>query len=597
MKIKKLATAISAILLTSYLPLSHAAQPNDNDWAPGRILVMPKSGLTNIEFDKILKSHNGKGKKLGQSNLHVVSVPVNSENAVLEKLKNNPHIKFAELDRKVSFSASSNDPYFGSEYHLTKIGADLAWDKTQGEGITIAILDSGVDPTHPDLQASLINGYNAYDNNTNTADVCGHGTAVAGSAAAITNNGIGVAGVAGKSKIMPIRIAYKDSTGSCYGYYSTITNGLIYAADNGAKIANISYGGVSGSSSIINAANYMQSKGGLVFVSAGNESVQSTTLPTPSMIVVSATDQNDNKTSWSNYGSYVSLAAPGSYIYTTSNGSSYGAWNGTSFSSPITAGVAALVMSANPALSYLDVQNILFSTAVDLGAVGKDIYFGYGRVNANAAVNLALNSVPSVDTVSPVVSITSPTPSVTVSGIVPISLNATDNIGVKNVELLINGNSVAIDSSTPFGFSWDSKGVNNGMANIQVVAYDEAGNKGQSSTVAVNVANESLPVIADTTPPVVSIVNPVAGSVSGTVNVSVNASDNSGAAGINQNLYVDNKLVKTVQGSSLAYSWNTRKLTGSHLLNAVAVDKAGNKSSTSVQVTIGGSSTGKNSNK
>jgi hypothetical protein len=589
MKIKKLTKALSLALLVSYLPNAYSTQPtNQNDFALGRILVMPNAGLPNSEFEKILKNHNGKAKKLGQSDLHIVSVPINSEKSVIEKLKNNPHIKFAELDKKVNFSATSNDPYFGSEYHLTKIGANLAWDKTQGEGVTIAILDSGVDPTHPDLQANLIAGYNFYDNNTNTADVCGHGTAVAGNAAAITNNGIGVAGVAGKSKIMPVRIAYKDSTGSCYGYYSTITNGLIYAADNGAKIANISYNGVSGSSSIISAANYMQSKGGLVFVSAGNDSSQITTPPTSSMIVVSATDQNDNKTSWSNYGDYVSLAAPGSYIYTTNNGSAYGAWNGTSFSSPITAGVGALVMSANPKLSYLDVQNILFSTAVDLGAAGKDIYFGYGRINADSAVNLALKTTPSIDTTPPIVSITSPNPSITVSGVIPISLNATDNIGIKNVELFINGNSVAIDSTNPFSFSWDSSSVKNGMANIYAIAYDDAGNKSQSATVAVNVSNQITPVLTDTTPPTVNIINPIAGSVTGSVAITVNASDNSGAAGITQSLYIDNKLVKTVQGSSLAYSWNTHPLTGTHLVSATAVDKAGNKNTTSVQVTISG---------
>jgi thermitase len=595
MKIKKIATAISSTLLISYLPISHAAQPNTNDWAPGRILVMPKSGLTNVEFDKILKSHNGKGKKLGQSNLHVVNVPVNAEQKILEKLQNNPNIKFAELDKKVSISLSSNDPYFGSQYHLKKIGADTAWDTTQGEGITIAILDSGVDATHPDLKNNLLPGYNSYLGTTDSSDICGHGTGVAGTAAGITNNAIGVAGVAGQSKILPVRIVHENGTAGCYAYFSSMSNGIIYAADNGAKIVNLSFGGVTTSSSVASAAQYLKNKGGLLFASAGNDNADLTVPLNKSMIIVSATDSNDLKSSFSNYGQVVALSAPGSYIYATKQGGGYGGWNGTSFSSPIAAGVGALVMAANPSLSNIDVENILFSTATDLGAVGKDNIFGYGRVNASAAVNLALNSVPSLDTVAPVVSITDPTPSITVSGIVPISLNATDNIGVKNVELFVNGNSVAIDSTSPFSFSWDSKGVNNGMANIHVVAYDNAGNKGQSSTVAVNVANEVAPIIVDTTPPVVSFVTPVAGSVSGTVDVSVNASDNSGAAGITQNLYVNNKLVKTVQGSSLAYSWNTRKLTGSHILNAVAVDKAGNKSTTSVQVTIGGTKSGRNS--
>jgi subtilisin family serine protease len=583
MRTKQIVKLLAGIFATTALSFAHAGQ--QEEWAPGRVLVMPKAGLTNVEFNKILKEHNGKAYKFGQSNLHLMTVPANSERAVVEKLKNNPNIKFAELDKKVKLSATSNDPYFGSEYHLSKIGADVAWDTTQGAGVTIAILDSGVDPTHPDLLPNLVPGYNFYDNNTNTSDVCGHGTAVAGSAAAVTNNALGVAGVAGQAKIMPIRIAYNDPTTGCWGYYSTITSGLTYAADHGAKIANISYGGVAGSASIINAAQYMQSKGGLVFVSAGNDSTQSTTTPTASMIVVSATDQYDNKTSWSNYGDYVSLAAPGSYIYTTNNGGSYGAWNGTSFASPITAGVGALVMATNPALGYADVQNILFSTAVDLGTVGKDIYFGYGRVNAAAAVAAAKSYLPPVDSTPPVVSITSPTSSSSVSGNVAINLTATDNVGVTSVQLFVNGNSIAIDNTSPFAFSWDSTSVPNGMANIYVVAFDAAGNQAQSSNVSVNVANQTAPIVKDTTAPVVAIVNPVAGSVSGTVNVTANASDNSGSAGITQSIYIDNALVKTGTGSSVAYSWNTRKFAvGNHVITAVAKDKAGNQSSASVTV-------------
>lgn len=134
-----------------------------------------------------------------------------SEQAVAALLAHNPHIKFAELDQRVAPGLATNDPYAGSEWHLAKIGAPAAWDSTQGSGVTIAILDSGVDGSHPDLAANMVAGWNVYDNNSNTADVYGHGTAVAGTAAAVSNNGTGVASVAGGAKIMPIRIS--DSTG------------------------------------------------------------------------------------------------------------------------------------------------------------------------------------------------------------------------------------------------------------------------------------------------------------------------------------------------------------------------------------------------
>ena len=182
---------------------------------------------------------------------------------------------------------------------------------------------------------------------------------------------------------------------------------------------------MAGSSSIISAAEYLQNKGGLVFASAGNNGTQDNTAPTPSMIVVSATDPNDNLYSWSSYGSFVTLSAPGD-VWTTSNGSGYQESMGTSFSSPLTAAVGALVMAANPNLSSASVQNILQSTAVDLGAAGKDSYYGYGRVNASAAVQAALSS-PVADTTPPTTVISSPTASSSVSGIVPVTGSASDN--------------------------------------------------------------------------------------------------------------------------------------------------------------------------
>lgn len=581
-----IATGFIGVTATS----THAAgvSASIQSWAKGRILVEPRAGLSVSALDKVLSPYGGKRRKLGQSNLYIVEFPANvSEVAVAEKLAHSPHLKFAELDRRVKTSFVPNDPYFGSEWHLNTVGAQSAWDTAQGTGVTIAILDSGVDPTHPDLVGNLIPGYNFYDNNTNTADVCGHGTAVAGTAAASSNNGTGVAGIAGQAKIMPVRIAYYDSTqGSCYAFYSTVANGLTYAADHGARIANVSYGGVATSSTIQSAAQYLKNKDGLLFVSAGNNGINENIAPTNTMIPVSATDSNDNITSWSSYGSFVEMSAPGLYLWTTSNGSTYGQWSGTSFSSPLTAGVAALMMSANPALSGSQIESIMNSTATDLGAAGRDIYYGYGRVNAAAGVQAAVTATATVDTQSPTASITAPLANATVSGLVTVDLNATDNVGVARVELQVNGNTVAIDNTSPFGFSWDSTGVPNGMSTLAVVAYDAAGNLGISAPISVNVSNSVTPVVTDTTPPVVTIANPVAGYVSGTVSVIVNATDNSGAAGISQTLYIDGVRKAHATGGSLAYNWNTRKVAaGMHTIQAVATDAAGNSSSTSVQVT------------
>jgi subtilisin family serine protease len=582
----KTITTISAAIATAIATLAAPAfAAQAEDYAQGRIIVEPRAGLTVTEMGKILKANGaGQARKLGQSNIHVIEVAHGSEKAIAAKLKNNPHFKFAELDQRVAVSATANDPMLGSEWHISKIGANTAWDNTQGGGVTIAILDSGMDSAHPDLAGNTVAGYNAYDNNTNTADVCGHGTKAAGSAAATINNTAGVAGVAGQAKIMPVRIAYNNS-GSCYAYFSTMASGVTWAADHGARVVNISYANVPTSSAVQSAANYLKGKGGLLFVSAGNYNRDEGFTPTDTMIPVSATDSADNRASFSSYGAFVALSAPGVGIYTTVQGGGYGAVNGTSFASPVAAAVAALVMSANPSLSADQVKNILFSTAVDLGTAGRDIYFGYGRVNAAAAV-AAAKAAPAPDTTAPTVAIANPLAGSTVSGMVSVGVNAADNVGVARVDLKVNGTVVASDSAGPYVFSWNSAGVANGMNNLVAIAYDAAGNVATSSTVSVNVSNAAPAVVADTTAPVVAITNPTSGAVSGTVNVTVNASDNSGAAGINMSVYIDGQLKASGAGSSLSYSWNTRKLaSGTHTVQAVAKDAAGNTSITSVQVT------------
>ena len=200
-------------------------------------------------------------------NVHVIELPAQAnEMAVIKALQANPHIKFAELDYLLDPSPGVNDPSFSSEWHLPNIAVPAAWDTRTGGGVTIAILDSGVGTTHPDLEAQLVPGWNAYDNNSDTSDVFGHGTQVAGTAAAAGNNSIGVAGVAFGAKIMPIRVT--DTSGM--GYASSMANGLTWAADKGARAANLSFQGVSGSSTVLSAAQYFRSKNGVVVNSAGN---------------------------------------------------------------------------------------------------------------------------------------------------------------------------------------------------------------------------------------------------------------------------------------------------------------------------------------
>lgn len=572
-------TRLVALLVACFAASSagHAAQPDA--WVKGRLLVQTRAGLADVELDKIVKVHGGKARRIGGSDLHIVDLPGNvSETAVLARLAHNPHLKFAELDGLVRPRATPNDPYLGSEWHLAKIGAPTAWDTAQGLGVTIAIVDTGVDATHPDLASRLVPGWNFYDNTADTSDAYNHGTGVAGTAAAIINNGVGVAGVAGQARIMPMRISDAAGTAS----WSAMSQALVYAADRGVRVANISYQ-VGWVSSVQSAAAYMKSKGGLVFVSAGNSGAEYVATPTDSLIVVGATTTTDTRASWSTFGSYVALSAPGAGIFTTTKGGGYVSESGTSFASPVAAGAALAVMSANPALTSTQVEQILFKTAVDLGTAGRDLYFGHGRVDMAAAVSMA-RTTPAADTEPPAVALTSPSASNTVSGLIAVGISVSDNVGVTRVVLTVNGTAVASDVVAPFGFSWDSTKTANGTATLGAVAYDAAGNIATATNLVVNVANN---VVADTSPPVVRISNPVPGSVvSGTVSIIGSASDNSGTAGLKQTLFIDGRLVATALGGTLSYNWNTRKvISGPRQITLTAVDAAGNWSSQSMSVT------------
>lgn len=548
----------------------------------GRILVMPRAGLPEAVLTKVL-GENGGGiaRRVGKSDLRIVEVASGQASAVVARLARHPHIKFAEVDRIVNPNLAGNDPYLGSEWHISKIGADTAWDSSLGSTVTIAIIDTGVDSTHPDLAGRFVAGWNFYDNNSNTADVYGHGTKVAGTAAATFNNGAGVAGIAGDAKIMPIRIS--STTGSAT--LSAMAQALTWAADNGARVANISYL-CADSSSVLSAASYFKSKGGLVTTAAGNYSVEEAIPATSAMIPVSSVDSNDLKATSSSYGAYVSMSAPGVGIYTTTSGGGYASVSGTSFASPVTAGTIALMMSANTKLANTDVEKLLFSTAVDLGTAGRDTLYGYGRVNAAAGVQAALSAVSSTDTTAPTVSISAPLGSSTASALVPVNVNAADDVGVSKVELRVNGSLVATDTAAPYAFSWDSTKVANGMASLVARACDAAGNCRDSAAVSVNVANT---VIADTTPPTVAISNPTNGAtVSGNTSVTVSAADDSGAAALTVALFINGSRVASSTGSgSLKFNWNTRRLaSGTYALRADAKDAVGNLSSTSVIVTV-----------
>lgn len=545
---------------------------------PGRVLVKFRE---NVGLDHARQIVAALGVRedgiLPATGVLVLSLPDQVDEAgFANALASRPDVEFAELDRIVRpAEVTPNDPWFANwEGHLKRIQAPAAWSTTTGSpNVVIAILDTGVDATHEDLVSKLVPGWNSNNNNSNTSDVSGHGTAVAGTAAAASNNGMGVASVCWGCMIMPVRVS--DASGNAT--YSAIASGLTWAADHGARVANISYI-VSDSSVVTSAAQYFQSKGGVVASSAGNYSTFSNSSDNPYILTVSATDQSDVIYDYSNTGKNIDLAAPGD-SFSTQMGGGYVSTGGTSYSSPIVAGVAALVMSANPSLSGAQVQNVLKESADDLGALGWDSTYGSGRVNAARAVSMAAGG-PIVDVLPPSVSFIAPAAGSAVSGVITVQVSASDNVGVSSVTLSVDGVSMGTDNGSPFSFVWDSAIVPNGPHTFTATAKDDAGNS-SSASVGVNVNN---PVISDTTPPSVKITAPTNGSKALTnLAVYVNASDN--VKVVKVELYADGILVSAASAAPFTTKWSTKKVSaGTHSLQCKAYDGAGNSASSEVVV-------------
>ena len=568
------------LCLFAVLAFAGAYAANIPEFAEGRILVKPAAGLSEAKLEQILERSRGKSKrKLRGLDVHVVEVPVRAEAAVARALSRNKNIAFAELDQLLEPVVVPSDPDYGKQWHLPKMQAPDAWAYGDGTGVTVAVLDTGVFAGHADLSGRVLTGWNTVSQNTDTADVHNHGTWVAGVIAARANNGVGGASVAPGAKILPVRITNRSDG---LAYFSDMAEGITWAADHGARVANLSYHGAAGSQTIANAGSYMLNRGGVAVVAAGNDNSDYGYGNFPSLLVVAATSKSDTKSSYSSYGAFVDVSAPGDDIYTTSRSGGYSTVSGTSFATPNTAAVAALVMSANPGLNPTDVTAVIISTVADLGAAGWDPGFGYGRVNARAAAELAANADTS-DVTAPTAKLASPGQGATVSGVVDIVLQASDGFGVTKVELLIDGRVAATEISGSNGdylFAWDSTAVRDASYQLSASAYDAAGNVGTAPVLTVRVAN-----VQDKTPPQVTISSPNGGSYDRRVTLSAFASDDQ--AVVRLDVFGDNKLLCSGT-TNASCTWNLRKVgDGVHSVTATAFDAAGNQASASTTFTKG----------
>ena len=322
---------------------------------------------------------------------YAADVEGGADGAAARALLARAEVLAVEADPRRRITAVANDPYFRSQPHLSTVRVPEAWESsTASSAPLIAVLDTGVDVTHPDL-AGKVDAARAWNTLTDTRDVTdrnGHGTAVAGVAAAATNNGIGIAGVAPGARILPVVVASPEG----WAYDSDVIEGITYAADAGAAVINLSLSSPQEASAAMRqAVAYATARGSVVVAAAGNSGTSSREYPAAldDVLSVGATDDAGRLAFFSSSDDTVDVAAPGLWLTTTQPGGGYRAMSGTSFSAPVVAGVAALVRSAHPGWTPAQVRERLTATARDAGPRGLDPWYGHGVIDAAAALGWA----------------------------------------------------------------------------------------------------------------------------------------------------------------------------------------------------------------
>jgi subtilisin family serine protease len=355
-------------------------------YLPGRVLVRFQPAVAAARVQETLAQVGA--ASLGAINsigVERLAVPPGQEVAVVAALQQNPNVAFAEPDYTVQALLEPDDPYYAGKWWWDNIQAPSAWDVTTGsDAVTIAVIDTGVDLDHPDLAAKIVPGYDFVNSDYDPDDDHGHGTHVAGIAAAVTNNGAGVAGLSWGARIMPLKVLNSSGDGSMF----VVAEAIVYAADHGAQVVNLSLGGIYTSDTMASAIDYAHGQGVFIAAAAGNHGDDTLLYPAANehVVGVAATDSFDARASFSNYGTHVDVAAPGVSIYSTIMGGGYSYKNGTSMATPFVSGLAALVLSRGNDLTPDEVETIIEQSADDLGSPGHDIYYGWGRINAYQAI-------------------------------------------------------------------------------------------------------------------------------------------------------------------------------------------------------------------
>ena len=546
----------------------------------------------------------------------------------IDKFKADPNVEVVEPNFIVKILATPNDPYYSSSgswgqsypdlYGMHNIDADLAWDQTTGSAsIIVADIDTGVDRNHPDIAANMwVNsgeipnngidddgngyiddyfGWDWYNNDNDPMDDHGHGTHTAGTIAGVGNNSIGVVGVNWTSKIMALK--FLSASGS--GYLSDGIAALEYAADKGAHVSSNSWGCACNSTAMDDAIKYEHDRGMVVVVASGNsngDALDHAPASSDHSLTVAASGNNDVRATFSNYGQKIDVIAPGvnilslkaatSPMCTSSRtvGTQYCRVSGTSMATPHVAGLAALLLANNPALSNEEVRQIIRRGADDIGTTGKDIFYGFGRISAKGSMDLSAGSYLAPIISSPRTRSTISGSSVNIVGGVPgpifnsYKVEAGKGRNPASWTTLINS-TTQVNNGTLVNF--DSTSLSNGDYIFRVTATASDGNKYQFQIHDVEVDNNQ----ADTLPPSTPTSLKLKIVSNSRVDLTWNAStDNVAVAGYK--IYRNNTLRKTQTGRF--YADTTIKTGTKYTYYVRSYDTSGNLSSKSnlVSVTI-----------
>lgn len=558
--------------------MASALFPDDADPATAalpyveeEILVRPYPGAEDAELRGL---YRGVGALLIAEEpeivLHVLRVDPAERTSAATALAQSDLVESVHKNYILHAQRTPNDPLYIQQPHLPQIAAPAAWDVTTSDpSIMIAIVDTGVQPDHPDLAAQILDGWNVYDNNPRYDDVLGHGTQAAGCAAAMSDNGTGVAGVAWNSRLLAVRVT--DVSGLTTSRH--LAAGILWAAARGARVINVSFAPLWSNVVVQSAAASAFHRGSLVVISAGNAGGMAAAAGYPEAIFVGAVSSTSAIAAFSDRGPFVDLVAPGTAIQTTAPGGGYNLANGTSFAAPLVSGAAALAWSVHPELPPYLIRDALYASATDLGAPGRESTFGHGMVHAQAAVERVRAVADLIDTVPPAVTITAPRNNAVVSGRIRVSTAASDANGVAQVVLFLDDRPIATDTLAPFEFSWDSALTSPGAHRLTVVATDAAGN--DSVPRAITVTTSGVLTALDG----VQFRAPADGStVIGNVTIQATVSASAGLTAVEWLVDGQSALVSTLTGTSsgVTYLWRTGGLPrGPHAITLIAIDGRG----------------------